>query len=233
MTDELNSEDMARLEKQIGCSISEKELFTRALTHSSTIQKGYTSNERLEFLGDAILEVIVCHYLYHEYPDMSEGQLSEIRAGAVSTRTLSGIAEQLDLTEFARFSRGIEQKQSMPDSILANLFEAVVAAVYLEKGMEEARAFVLRHLEPCIQNEVTGESPTNYKTELQKFMQRKWNRIPHYQIKKETGPDHDKEFEVEVMVRGEAYGPGIGTSKQEAEQEAARIAAEELGLELD
>ncbi len=231
LKESLSDDDLEELEGHLNYRFTDRSLLNQALTHSSMTHMGHESNERLEFLGDAVLEAVMCDYLYRTYPNLPEGRLSEIRSVVVSSGQLKEAARELKLNRYCLVSRGIRKKDRIPDSIMANLFEAVVAAIYLDSDLDASREFILANLENRVGKVEEGQHDLDYKSLLQQFTQKKWNRIPHYRITSEEGPDHDKEFEAIVLVRGDEYGPGTGSSKQEAEQEAARIAAEELEVE--
>jgi len=233
MTDKnlIDDDELERLEERLGYEFNRPELLGRALTHSSLSHRGVPHNERLEFLGDSVLETVICEYLFQTFPDLSEGRLSELRSVVVSSTSLYEVASDLALDDFCRVSKGILKKDAIPESIYANLFEAVIAAIYLDGGLEPARTFVLNHLQRLIRNIVEKSHALDYKSFLQQYTQKQWNKIPHYQIVSEEGPDHNKHFEAMVSIRGKQYGPGKGSSKQDAEQEAARIAIEDLDVD--
>ncbi|MCI5728414.1 MAG: ribonuclease III [Clostridia bacterium] len=224
--------DLAELEKKLQYTFRDKELLRTALTHSSYANehKGKAvCNERLEFLGDAVLGVVVADYLYLHFPDMPEGELTKKRAALVCEKALSGFSRQLGLGEYLRLSRG-EQHSGGKDrsSILCDVFEAVIAAIYLDAGMERAREHILRFVLPQIKQ--AGTRPfKDYKTTLQEIIQQNPEEELRYVLTGESGPDHDKHFTVEVHLNSNVIGKGGGRSKKEAEQQAAREALELMG----
>lgn len=222
--------EIEELQDRLGYEFDDRTYLKRALTHSSLSHRGLPHNERLEFLGDSILETVVCEHLFYKFPEQPEGHLSELRSVVVSASSLYKIASKLELETYCRASRGIKQQDTIPDSIIANMVEAVIAAIYLDGGMEEARDFILHHLEPLISKVGDTSQTLDHKSLLQQYTQKRWNKIPHYNIISEDGPDHNKQFKAVVLIRGEKHGPGEGTSKQEAEENAARIALDNLDV---
>ena len=204
-----------------------------ALTHKSYLNEARgsekTDNERLEFLGDAVLDLVVSEYLVHAFPDAAEGELSKLRSRLVSGKTLSRVAKRIGLGDLLRLGRGETKTQghSKP-SILADALEAIFAAVYLDGGHEAAarcvKAVFSEELASCDQTLAKGD----YKTDLQELCQREFEMLPHYRTIRETGPDHEKMFEVEILIHGDHYGVGVGKSKKEAEQLAAKQALEKV-----
>jgi len=211
----------------------QRRLLVAALTHKSYLNEARgseeTDNERLEFLGDAVLDLVVSEYLVHAFPDAAEGELSKLRSRLVSGKTLSRVAKRIGLGDLLRLGRGETKTQghSKP-SILADALEAVFAAVYLDGGHEAAarcvKATFSEELAFCDQTLAKGD----YKTDLQELCQREFEMLPHYRTIRETGPDHEKMFEVEILIRGDHYGVGVGKSKKEAEQLAAKQALEKV-----
>lgn len=194
-------------------------LLTTALTHKSYAGEnpGVAHNERLEFLGDAVIELAYTEHLYHTYPRRSEGQLTVARAMAVSEPSLAQCARALGLGEHVRLGRGEEKGGGRQrDSLLADVFEALVGAVYLEHGWHVARDFAVAQLA-----NLAHSLTTDHKTRLQELLQTSSQQAPTYRVFKESGPDHEKVFTVEVVHRGQRLGLGSGRSKKEAEQKAA------------
>lgn len=198
-------------------------LLQEALTHKSADASG--NNERLEFLGDAVLELTLSEYLYHTYPDYTEGQLSKARAMAVCEPSLAEAAQKLNLGEYLIMSKGEEMAggRSKP-SILADAFEAVAAAIYLSLGLEKAKEFVIENLGHTLKDLRLRD----FKSLLQEFTQAEWKLVPVYRIIEERGPAHDRWFVAVVEVEGKEIGKGEGKSKKEAEQAAAEAALEVL-----
>ena len=190
------------------------------------------SNERLEFLGDAVLGVVTADYLYKKHPDLPEGDLTRIRAALVCEESLHEVAQGLDLGRHLKLGRGEEQGGGRErPSILADATESVFAAVYLDGGMEAAAALIHRVLLDKEREEAVEERRRDYKTELQELVQRKSGSTLNYRMVGSSGPDHAKVFEAAALLNGEAYSTGTGHSKKEAEQSAARAALEKLNDE--
>lgn len=211
-------------------------LLDEALTHKSYVNENrgqdVRHNERLEFLGDAVLSLIISEYLATRYPALREGALSKLKAGLVSESSLAAAARRLDLGAYLKLGRGEERSMGRKKpSLLADGLEAVIAAVYLDGGIKASRTFVLETLaEELRKMESMQTTPGrgDCKTRLQEWCQKRHQLVPRYRTLRETGPDHQKCFQVEVSVGDEALGIGQGTSKKEAEQEAARLALERI-----
>jgi len=222
-------EELSLLEKKLEYSFRDIGLITQALVHSSYAnekgQKNLMSYERLEFLGDAVLQLIISDYLFAKYPDFPEGELTKLRSRIVCEATLLACAKALDLGGYMYFGRGEELTGGRERaSILADCFESVVAAIYLDGGMSSARSFVLRNMEKKIMDAVMGKIFIDYKTRLQEVVQaRKITQI-RYVVLDEQGPDHSKIFQMNVIVNDLVVGTGSGRSKKEAEQLAAKMA---------
>jgi len=204
-------------------------LLRLALTHTSYAnekrQTHLQSNQRLEFLGDSVLSVVVSDYIYKKFPNMPEGELTKVRASVVCEATLAKCAAELQLGERLYLGHGEEMTGGRTRvSVLADAFEAVLAAIYLDAGMEQARKFVLHHLEPFITPHLVDELNTDYKTVLQELVQQTPDHTIRYAIRDESGPDHDKVYQIAVLIDGKEYGCGTGKSKKRAEQSAARQA---------
>ena len=219
---------LAACEKAIGYAFENKGRLRGALTHSSAKTEANGSNERLEFLGDAILGMAVSEYLYQRYPDYTEGELTKIKSVVVSQRALARISSEIGLRDFLLVGRGIADRKGMPRSLLANVFEAIVAATYLDGGLQAARDLITRHLANEVEAVQKNKYEKNYKSLLQQFSQQHLGSTPVYQVVKEEGPDHVKMFHVMTVIEGEAHGSGWGKSKKQAEQRAARDALDIL-----
>ena len=221
------SEPLIRLSRALAHEFRSVELLEAALTHRSV---GSGNNERLEFVGDAVLGFVVADLLFAEFPDFDEGQKSKTKASLVSTAALARQAERLDLGDHLLLGRGEEKTGGRrKQALLADGYEALIAAIYLDGGIEHARAFILRELTPLV-DEVRrdGVSGQDYKSALQELLQARDLPLPDYRLVGTQGPDHRKLFEIEVAVRGEPIAAATGASKKEAEQEAARAALERL-----
>jgi ribonuclease-3 len=229
------SRDLSELETLLGYVFVRRELLVTALTHRSYANEiraeDTEDNEKMEFLGDAVLDLVVGHALIEGLPDLHEGELSVARAQVVSEAGLSQAARELGLGDWLRLGRGEERSggRTKP-SLLADAFEAIVAAVYLDAGFDVAREFAARVLGPRIASvDVTGVY--DFKTRLQEAAQAKLKATPEYRVINATGPDHDKTFEVGVVIGGKVWATASGKSKKEAEQRAAAIAAELIDIE--
>jgi ribonuclease-3 len=220
------------LQKTIGVTFRDPELLTLAFIHRSHLNEANDvsiSNERLEFLGDAVLSFLTSHFLYTRYPDISEGILTNIRSALVKTKSLSAIAEKLKLGELLRLSRGEEESGGRNNpSLLADAFEALLGAIFLDQGLDAARLTLEKYLFTNATDIVKNKSYIDYKSLFQEIVQQDTRVSPIYRVVKSEGPDHAKTFWVEALVGDESKGSGAGKSKQEAEQEAARNALEKL-----
>ena len=222
---------MTTLEEKLGYVFQDRSLLENALTHSSCANESrgkLQSNERLEFLGDSILGMVVADHLYRNHPDLPEGELTRTRAALVCEESLVEVAAELDLGEYLRLGKGEEAGGGRHrPSIQADAVEAVLAAVYLDGGIGSARKIITRYI---LCREVEGlNSSRDYKTALQELVQRESGQVLKYRLTGEEGPDHDKRFFVEVDLNGTPVGAGKGHSKKEAEQMAAKAAIAKLG----
>ena len=224
---------LSECEEYLGYRFSRLEYLDQALTHSSTKTPDRPSNERLEFLGDSVLGLVITHYLYSMFPDQPEGQLTKIKSVVVSTKTLARCSRDCKLQRFIAVGKGVSVNHTVPDSLLADVFEAVVAAIYLDGGFEDARTFVLRNLESEIAKVIRNRHAKNYKSLLQHFAQKNLAETPTYRVVQEEGPDHYKKFKVMALVGPREFGPGLGNNKKDAEQRAARKALFDLRKELE
>ena len=219
--------DFAKFEKQIGITFRDKDLLRTAFTHRSYLnenRKGKVDhNERLEFLGDAVLELVVTEYLFAKYPEQNEGDLTSYRSALVNANTLSGVAEGLGMNDYLLLSRG-EAKDTgrARQVILANTIEAFIGALFQDGGYETVKKFVATHLFSLTDEIVAKKSWLDAKSHFQERAQEIASVTPSYETVKETGPDHDKHFTVAVFVGKEKVAEGLGKSKQEAEQDAAK-----------
>ena len=219
------------LETAIGYQFQNISLLQNALTHSSYANERWhnslMSNERLEFLGDSILGMVVAEYLFKSFPDRPEGELTRMRADMVCEKTLAAVAARIELGRHLLLGNGEEQGGGRTrDSILADAVESVIAATFLDGGMSAARSFIEQFI--LVEVPVTKLRNVDYKTALQELVQQKKNQVLSYTLIGESGPDHDKRFEVEVRLNGRVVGVGSGSSKKRAEQDAAHAALEAL-----
>ena len=241
----MTREDDERLMERLGYVFRDPLLLDRALTHSSSVPELRTArgedigfvgsavqdNERLEFLGDAVLELLTSEYLVQSFPEWAEGQLSKSRARIVNAHSLEMAARRLQLGEHLRLGRG-EEKTGGRDkpALLADAFEAVVAAMYLDGGLDPVRKLLKRSVFEQALEDGERISESDRKSALQEFLQAKGDLPAEYRLAGETGPDHQKTFRVEVWIKGERMASAEGTTKKEAEQKAARGALEKLQL---
>ncbi len=228
--------DWARCQKALGIHFNDELLLEQALVHSSYLNENpdfaLSSNERLEFLGDAILDFIVAEQLYRDFPELPEGELTKTRAYLVCRQTLSKVASSLKLGDWLLLGQGEEASGGRKkQSNLANALEALIGAIYLDQGLPEVKGFILRQLEPFMEKIKCREISANYKALLQELTQSEKHSTPTYHLIEATGPDHDKQFTVEVLIQGETMGRGTGKSKKDAEMEAAHLAWEKLRTE--
>lgn len=215
-------------EERIGYKFNDRQLLRAALTHASGAQHRLASNERLEFLGDAILGAIICEVLFHRFPEYQEGELTKIKSVVVSRQTCAKVSESLGMDSFLLLGKGMTQQAGLPPSLLADVFESLVAAVYLDGGHEAVRTFIEAHIVGEIDVAVGGENAGNYKSLLQHFAQREFGTTPSYQLLDEKGPDHSKCFQMSAVIGRKRYAAAWGRNKKEAEQRAAHNALCEI-----
>ncbi|MFH1654102.1 MAG: ribonuclease III [Pseudomonadota bacterium] len=224
---------LKKFEKVIGYRFKNKALLKRALSHKSYVNElglpAFESNERLEYLGDAVLELSISHLLINKFKEKPEGELSKMRAAVVNEEILANLAREISLGQMLFLGRGEDNTGGREKpSILSDAFEAVLGAIYLDRNYEKAKKVVERLW--CDLLEETGAEGfiRDYKTRAQEVFQSKFRSVPHYKLVKQSGPDHSKTFEVELFVQERLMGKGAGKSKKSAEQEAARAALEKL-----
>lgn len=216
-------------EARIRHTFRDPSLLRWALTHSSSATTRADSNERMEFLGDAVLGLVVCQHLYEMLPGAAEGELTKIKSAVVSRKVCARVAVELELGDALTLGQGMEAGEMLPSSLAAGVFESVVAAIYLDGGLEAAREFILRTMGPEIRAATDSEHHFNYKSQLQQFAQRHRKSTPHYELLDEKGPDHSKCFEIAVSLGSERFPSAWGPSKKDAEQKAAKLALVTLG----
>jgi ribonuclease-3 len=222
---------VSELQQQIAFTYRDPRLLERALTHKSYANENRLTehNERMEFLGDSVLNLVVSELLMNALPEASEGDLSRIRAAVVSEPSLAAVAREIDLGEFLLVGRGEEQTGGRDkDSLLADGLEALVASLYLDGGIDRAGDFITRFFRGTIGRVRTAGGTEDHKTGLQELCQERLKTLPEYRVVSESGPDHRKEFTVELSILGEVCGRGTGRNKKEAEQRAAKEALEKL-----
>lgn len=223
------------LEERIGYRFKNPDYLVSSLRHRSILSKEnlgrHESNERLEFLGDAVLDFVIAEYFYHLFPGMVEGQLTKLRSVIVSGTSLVGAAKRIGLGDFLIISDNEDKAGGRNrSSILEDAFEALIGAMYLDGGVKPARTFIETHLLDNWREIVTKDEYVNYKSLVLEHAQANSWDSPEYRLVDETGPDHSKRFVVEIFLNGVSYGTGEGTSKKTAEQKAASVAASRLGL---
>ncbi|MDK2802600.1 MAG: ribonuclease III [Oscillospiraceae bacterium] len=224
---------MDKFEKKIGYEFKNKKLYKEALSHSSYTNEGKRTqnNERLEFLGDSVLSLVVSEKIFKDYKDMPEGDLSKIRAGLVCEKSLCDFARSVNLGEHMFLGKGEERTGGRDrPSILADAFEALIAGIYLDGGLEKVRIFILNFIPNDIDIN-SFNSLEDYKTALQEIIQQNKEEKVEYILICETGPDHDKIFNVEVLLNSNVIGNGKGKSKKQAEQDAAKQALSLMGYD--
>jgi ribonuclease III len=202
-----------------------------ALTHASGADHRLASNERMEFLGDAILGLIVCDLLYHKFPDYLEGELTRIKSVVVSRNTCAKISQKLGFEECLILGKGMGMQGPTPASLLADVFESLIGALYLDGGLEAARRFIVEHIEAEIDETVEGHGFVNHKSQLQQTAQRQFGATPTYLLLDVKGPDHLKCFKIAAQIGRQRYSPAWGMNKKDAEQRAAMNALSELNGE--
>jgi len=213
----------------IGYRFNDLELLRFALTHASSANTRHESNERLEFLGDAVLGLVVCHTLYERLPEAMEGDLTKIKSAVVSRRACARVADKLGLPTVLRCGQGVDVGDHLPRSLAAAALEAIIAAVYLDGGFPAAQAFISEHMAEEIDKSAQSDHQFNFKSQLQQYAQRELGHTPTYSVLDEQGPDHAKCFEIAVTIGNRHYPSAWGPSKKEAEQKAAWHALEALG----
>ncbi len=226
--------DYSALEANLGIKFKDYSLLSRALTHRSYLNENpsiaLADNERLEFLGDAVLDFIVGAYLYHRFPEMDEGELTSLRAALVRAKTLADFARQLELGQFLQLGYGEAEnggRERVP--ILCATFEAVVGAMYLDQGLEKVEHLVERLVSPALVTIMASSLHKDAKSEFQVWAQARYNITPHYEVVDSSGPDHAKVFTVQVKLGNDVWGMGSGRSKRRAAQVAAAEAMQKAG----
>ncbi|MDG3006845.1 ribonuclease III [Paludisphaera mucosa] len=205
----------------LGYEFRDADLLREALTHASGANHRLASNERLEFLGDAILGAVVCEMLFRQFPDYQEGDLTRIKSIVVSRRTCARISESLSLDLYLFLGKGMGAGDQTPPSVLADVFESLIGAIFLDGGMSAAAQFIVRYMGPEIESADEGQNGLNYKSNLQQAAQRDFGETPTYLLLDEKGPDHSKCFKISAQIGGTRYAPAWGRNKKDAEQRAA------------
>lgn len=225
--------DLKELQRSLGVKFRRMSFLDQALSHSSFVnerseQRG-THNEKLEFLGDAVLELVVSHELFHNFPAYFEGQLTKLRAAVVSKTTLASVAKKIGIAPYIRLGKGEELGGGRKrNSLLADAMEAIIGAIYLDGGIKAARQFILDHFAEEIERLDRDQHKMDYKSILQEITQSRFQTLPRYTVVNEIGPPHERIYEVLLSIRDEPYGTGKGPNKKEAQQNAAHNALQKL-----
>ncbi len=226
----MTEEEIAIAEESLGYTFQDRALLKQALTHSSVVDSRLDSNERLEFLGDAILGMVVCDYLYQHYDDMMEGEMTKIKSSVVSRHTCAVVAQAMGLDDLMRLGKGMNNRIELPQSVIAAVYESVIGALYLDGGLEVAQDFILSRMKHRIKKADESGHQQNFKSVLQQAVQIRFEQTPQYIMLDEKGPDHAKCFEVCVEIGAQRFESSWGPSKKASEQQAALQALLELGL---
>jgi ribonuclease-3 len=218
-------------QRAIGYWFRDISLLENALTHSSIKSENRPSYERMEFLGDSVVGLIISEYLYNLLPDCDEGELTTLKSTVVSTEGLANAAKALGLDRFLAVGRGLLMKNAVPRSLIADVFEGVAGGVYLDRGYESARLYVLDHLRPYVEEALSNRTSRNFKSVLQQVAQRDLGETPHYEVLREWGPEHTRQYEVVAVLGRRRFPAGRAPTKKEAEQAAAKVALQTILLE--
>lgn len=219
---------VARAQEVIGYKFKDPVILLQSLTHASVAHSRLQSNERLEFLGDAILGLVVCEELYRRFPDYLEGELTKLKSAVVSRKTCARIADHIGLTPLLFLGKGINGQASVPLSLRAAVFEAIIAGIFHDGGFDAAQAFILQSASEFIDEAARSEHQENHKSILQQYVQKHLSLTPQYDQLDEQGPDHSKCFEICVTIGNRRFPAAWGPSKKEAEQRAAKLAMLEI-----
>ncbi|MFO0968233.1 MAG: ribonuclease III [Gemmataceae bacterium] len=231
LTASREQEILEECQEALGYRFRQVEMLRSALTHTSGADTRLGSNERLEFLGDSVLGLVVCEQLYVNFPTLDEGEMTKIKSAVVSRRTCAAISKQLDLGDYLFLGKGMHLHAAVPANLLADVFESLVGAIYLDGGLEPAKAFILKHMQPEIEAVVEGEHAGNFKSLLQQVAQREFNATPQYHLLDEKGPDHSKCFKIAAVIGRHHFPAAWGRNKKEAEQKAAMNALAQINEE--
>ena len=231
LTIQREAEILEDCQKAIGYHFRQPELLRASLTHTSGADTRAGSNERLEFLGDAVLGLVTCEQLYLRFPDYQEGDLTKVKSAVVSRRTCARISRQLNLDEYLFMGKGMGVHGVVPANLMADVFESLVAAVYLDGGLEPAKKFILQYINPEIEQIAEAAHAGNHKSMLQQVAQREFGETPQYELLDEKGPDHSKCFKISAVIGKYRHAAAWGRNKKEAEQKAAMNALAEINGE--
>ncbi|MBA7631958.1 Ribonuclease 3 [subsurface metagenome] len=229
----MDEETLQQLEQTISHKFSDKSLLAQAFTHSSAVDNRLLSNERLEFLGDAVLAVVICQTLFERFSGYLEGDLTKVKSMLVSRGSCARLSRQLRLHKFLKVGKGMASSRALSGSLAAGVLEAVIAAIYIDSGFDAARSFTLRIFGSLLEQADAEQVQGNFKSLLQQYVQEQFNSTPTYVLLDEKGPDHNKCFEAEAVIAKRHFLSAWGTNKKEAEQKAAFNALVELGILQD
>jgi len=221
---------LQQCQELLNYEFNDPSLLESALTHSSSANLRRDSNERLEFLGDAVLDLVVCDYLFEHFPEAMEGELTKVKSAVVSRRICAQVADRLRLSEALILGQGMTSGMHLPRSLSAAVLESVIAAIYLDGGIEPVRTFILANMIEEIDNAARSDHQYNFKSQLQQHAQRRLRTAPMYELLDEKGPDHSKCFEIAVTVGNQQFPSAWGPNKKDAEQKAAWLALRALGV---
>ena len=216
-----NLKAVLRCESALGYQFNDRSLLFHAITHASIANTRQLSYERLEFLGDSLLGLVVCEYLFHQYPQWLEGDLTKVKSTVVSRKTCAKIGGELELEKCLVVGKGVGSKGRVPMSLLANAFESIVAAIYLDGGMDALKSVLLPLVVPKVKATIEGALEINYKAELQQYSQKRYGLPPVYELVDSRGPDHEKWFKISAKVNKKVFSAAWGKNKKQAEQRAA------------
>lgn len=226
----MDADRVRQVQELLNYQFQNPDYLVEALIHSSSANDRLKSNERFEFLGDSVLSLVICKTLFERFPEYLEGDLTKIKSRLVSRKTCAKIANKLNLPDYVRVGKGMSQTRAMSGSIAAACLESIIAAIYLDGGMEAAQQFILDKFNDLIEAADAEQHQENFKSLLQQYCQKEYNTTPVYQLLDEKGPDHNKCFEVAVVMRHRRYQSAWGVTKKEAEQKAAYLVLVEMGL---
>ena len=229
----MTEETREQVEERIGHRFEDSELLFRALTHASVAECRLSSNERLEFLGDSVLGLLCCELIFELYPNLLEGEMTKIKSHVVSRQTCASIARELGLDRVLLLGKGMRSSHSLPQSLAAGVLESVIAAIYLDGGMEPVRRLLTPMLTKLIERAASSGHQENFKSVLQQHAQVVHGESPVYLVLDEKGPDHSKCFEVCVEMGARRFASCWGATKKQAEQQAALLALQELGVTME
>lgn len=223
------SGDFFKLQSGLGYFFQDQTLLEEALTHRSFCEVRNSSYERLEFLGDSVIGLVISQFLYENFPQKTEGDLTKIKASLVSEITLTQVAQSLSLGHYIRISKEEEKAGGREkSSIISDAYEALIGAMFLDGGLSPAKRMIEKHILSRISQILQDKTIRNYKGELLEYLQAQGRRLPRYELLQEEGPDHEKKFTIAIFVKGEEWGRGSGTTKKEAEQNAAKMGLERI-----